>query len=136
MLEKLPSPTGGWLVDELLEDGLLLELLEDGLLLLEDGLLLELLLLLELALDELEGLFDSLDAGALDSESVETGIELLSTSLLGSLLSWLLFEKNAHEERINVDKKARLRNIFLFCIDVTPLLIIFSYVKKIYSIVK
>ena len=76
ILEKLPSLTGGWLVDELLDDGLLLE---EGLLLLE----LELLLLLEL---ELEDLLYSLDAGALDSESLEAGIEALSIGLLGCLL--------------------------------------------------
>jgi hypothetical protein len=59
---------------------LLEELLEEGLLLLE----LELLFLLEL---ELEDLLDSLDAGALDSESLEAGIEVLSIGLLGCLLS-------------------------------------------------
>ena len=80
ILEKLPSLTGGWLVDELLDDGLLLEEL------LEEGLLLELELLLLLVL-ELEDLLDSLDAGALDSESLEAGIEVLSIGLLGCLLS-------------------------------------------------
>ena len=82
MFEKLPSLTGGWLVDELLEE-LDEELLEDGLLLLE----LEELLLLELELDELVGLFDSLDGDALDSESDEAGNELLSIMLLDSLLT-------------------------------------------------
>ena len=85
ILEKLPSLTGGWLVDELLDDGLLLE---EGLLLLE----LELLLLLELEELlffelELDGLLVSLDAGALGSESLEAGIEVLSIGLLGCLLS-------------------------------------------------
>ena len=80
ILEKLPSLTGGWLVDELLDDGLLLEVL------LEEGLLLELELLLLLEL-ELEDLLDSLDAGALGSESLEAGIEVLSIGLLGCLLS-------------------------------------------------
>ena len=86
MFEKLPSLTGGWLVDELLEEldeELDEELLEDGLLLLE----LEELLLLELELDELVGLFDSLDTDALDSESDEAGNEVLSTVLLDSLLT-------------------------------------------------
>ena len=58
------------LVELLLDEGLLLEL--------------ELLLLLEL---ELEDLLDSLDAGALDSDSLEAGIEVLSIGLLGCLLS-------------------------------------------------
>lgn len=71
ILEKLPSLTGGWLVDELLEE-------EE----LEEGLLLELLFLLEL-----DGLLVSLDAGALDSDSLEAGIEVLSIGLLGCLLS-------------------------------------------------
>lgn len=81
MFEKLPSPAGGWLVDELLEE-FDDELLEDGLLLVE----LEELLLLELELEELVGLFDSLDTDALDSESDEAGNEPLSTVLLDSLL--------------------------------------------------
>ena len=131
IFEKFPSLTGGWLVDELLDEGLLLELLLELL-----GFEEELLLLLEEALDELEDLLDSLETGALDSDSDGAGIELLSIGLLGSLLSWLLFATAVHEERINVDKKAILRNNFLLYIDVTPLLILFSYMKKIYSIAK
>ena len=146
ILEKLPSLTGGWLVDELLEeldeeellellldDGLLLELLlEEDLLLLELELLLllelEELLLLELELDLLE----LLDTGSLDSESLVADIELSSITLVDSLLAWLLFATTVHEEIISVDKKAKLRNIFLFFIDVTPLdIYIFIYEKLI-----
>ena len=84
-------------------------------------------------LDELEDDFDSLDDED-SEESLDTGSELLSVlvidaSLLVSLLSWLLFGNKAHEERINVDKKATLKNNFLF-IGVTPLLLIFSYMKS------
>ena len=63
--------------------GTLDELVE---LLFDEGLLLELEILLLLEL-ELDGLLVSLDAGALGSDSLEAGIEVLSIGLLGCLLS-------------------------------------------------